>query len=180
MGVRTRLTSALDDRSFVRLVRSPKHADPLDGFVVAVGEAWGVMHATTEGGYFDGYSAFRLRDVKKVRVLTDVFAAEFARTLSTWPPESPPGLRLDSTVGVIESMAAASPLIGIEQENRRSALWIGRLDEARRKWTWLLEVRPDATWKPEPLGYRTKHISRVTIESMYQRALHRVTEPPPL
>ncbi len=71
-------------------------------------------------------------------------------------------------------MAARSTVIGIEQEQRLAAMWIGRLVQAGRKWTWLLEIRPDATWHEEPLGYRTKKITLVTIDSRYQRALRSV------
>lgn len=165
------------DQTFVRLVRSPKHADDIDGFIVAVGEQWGVIQATRDSGYFDGYAAFRLKDVKKLRTRLADFGAEFARTLPTWPPSCPEGLELDSTVSVVRSMAGESRLVGIEQERRRSAMWIGQLDEVQSKWIWLLEVRPDATWHDVPLGYKTKRVTLVSIDSMYQQALTLVAGP---
>lgn len=170
MGTRGRLAKAQRDTTMVRVVRSPKHADKIEGFIVAVGDRWAVIQGTHEGGYFDGYSAFRLEDVTKIRPARG-FSDQFARTLPTWPPRCPEGLELDSTVSVLHSMAARSTVIGIEQENRLSAIWIGKLVEAKRRWTWLLEIRPDATWHEEPLGYKTKKITLVTIDSLYQRAL---------
>lgn len=144
--------------------------------IVAVGKRWVVIQATPEGGYFDGYSAFRLEDLKRVRFLED-FGREFARTLPTWPPRCPDGLELDSTESFIRSMAAQSNLVGIEEERRRSGLWIGQVEKVTSKWTWLLEVRPDASWHSAPLGYKNKRITLVSINSMYQQALATIAVP---
>lgn len=176
MGTRARLLSALQGQVMVRIVRSPKHADNIDGFIVAVGKRWAVLQATREGGYFDGYSAFRLADLKEVKPLDD-FSHDFAQTLPTWPPRCPDGLELDSAESVIRSMGAQSDLVGIEQERRRSAIWIGQVDEVTSKWTWLLEVRPDASWQSAPLGYKNKRITLVSVDSMYQQALAAIAGP---
>ena len=170
MGNRGRLAKAQRDGTMVQIVRSPKHADKMDGFIVAVGDRWAVIQGACKGGYFDGYSAFRLEDVTKIRTVQG-FPEQFARTLPTWPPRCPEGLELDSAASVLCSMARHSGLIGMEQDNRHCALWIGALVKAGRKWTWILEVRPDATWHEEPLGYKTKKTTLVTIDSHYQRAL---------
>ncbi len=176
MGNRARLRRAAEDKAFVRIVRSPRHADDIDGFVVAIGERWAVIQATLEGGYFDGYSAFRLKDLVAVKRQTG-FGGDFARTLPTWPPRCPEGLVLDSTKDVVRTMAQTSELIGIEAERQRRAIWIGEVFELSRTWTWLWEVRPNATWQSEPLGYRTKRITLISIDSMYQRALAEVAGP---
>lgn len=171
MDNRAKLSRALRNRTMVRIVRSLKHAVAIDGLIVAVGESWGVIQGTREGGYFDGYSAFRLKDIKKVRVCTNDFANQFSRTLPTWPPHCPKALQLDSSVSVVRSMAASSGLIGIEREGRLSAIWIGRLKGVGPQWTRLFEVGPDGSWDEEPSGYKTKQITLVSIETMYQRAL---------
>ena len=171
MGTRAKLARAQRDHSLVRIERSLKHADHIDGFIVDVGARWCIVQGTREGGYFDGYSAFRLQDVKKIHRRKHDFAEQFARTLPTWPPSSPQPFELDSAVSVIRGMGARNSLIGIEREGRRSAIWIGRLSAVAHKWTWLLEVRPDGSWREEPLGYKTKQITLVSIDSMYQRAL---------
>lgn len=56
-------------------------------------------------------------------------------------------------------------LIALEQERRLSATWVGLLDTIGRKRTWLLEVGPDATWHEEPLGYRNKRITLVSVDT---------------
>lgn len=177
MGNRRRLGDALVNQVMVRIDLAPKHADRLDGFVVRIGEKWALLAATMDGGYFDGHVAFRLKDVDRVRPDTS-FEGRFARTQPEWPPTAPP-VDLDSTVGVVTSLAACSRLIGIEKANERSAQWIGTLFEAGRKWTWLHEVRPDGSWQDQPLGYRTRRITSVKIGTHYLTALDQTADEPP-
>lgn len=176
MGTRAKLRRAMCAQSVVCIARSSKYADVLEGFVVAVGQEWAVTHNLREGGYFDGYSAFRWKDVERVHEQDD-FSRRFEQTLSTWPPRYPDGVELDSAEAVVRSTAARSALVGIEQERRRSAMWVGELDEVTSKWTWLLEVRPDATWRSEPLGYKNRRITLVTIDSLYLQALATIAGP---
>lgn len=169
MGIRKRLATALAERTMVKIELNPKHSDRVDGFVVGIGEKWCLVAATMDGGYFDGYMAFRLEDVERVR-RDKSFEGRFARTQPEWPPTSPP-VDLDSAVGVVTSLAACSPLIGIEKGDERSGLWIGTLDDAGPKWIWLHEVAPDASWYDEPRGYRTRRITNVQIGGHYLTAL---------
>lgn len=178
VNIRTRLARALRDQALVRLVRSPKHAATIDGFIVAVGENWTLIQGTREGGYFDGYSAFRHDDVKKIHRPDNDVTGRFAQTLPTWPPRSPQDVNLDSAASVVSSLASASDLIGIEQEEHHAAIWIGSLLRVTRKRTTLLEVRPDGTWHQNPSEHRTKDITLVSIDTMYQHALSTVAPPP--
>ena len=123
MGVRGQLRKELNSHALVRVRLSPKHADPLSGFVVGLGKKWALIALTMDGGYFDGYMAFRVKDV--ARVLSDGgFEGLFARTQPEWPPTGT-SVDLDSTVGVIRSLAATSPLVGIEKSRRIcQAVWV--------------------------------------------------------
>lgn len=177
MGVRKRLSAALAEQAMVRIDLHPKHSDRLDGFVVGIGQRWCLLAATMEGGYFDGYRAFRLKDVDRVRRDAS-FEGRFARTQPEWPPSSPP-VDLDSTAAVVASLATCSPLIGIEMANDRRAIWIGTLYEASHKWTWLHEVAPDGSWGDTPLGYRTRRITNVQIDTHYLTALAEVADEQP-
>ncbi len=177
MGARKRLGAALSQQTKIRIGLRPKHADRLDGFVVGIGKEWVLLAATMDGGYFDGYQAVRLKDVERIR-RDETFQARFSGTQSQWPPSSPP-VDLNSTVGVVTSLAACSPLIGIEKAGERSALWIGALYEAGRKWVWLHEVAPDGSWGDTPLGYRTKLITNVHSGTHYLTALTAVADEQP-
>lgn len=178
MGVRRRLAAALAEQAMVRIDLRPKHSDRLDGFVVGIGEQWCLLAATMDGGYFDGYRAFRLKDVDRVRRDTS-FEGRFARTRPEWPPSSPP-VDLDSTAAVVASLAACSPLVGIEMAKDRRAIWIGTVYEASRKWIWLHEVAPDGSWVDTPLGYRTRRITNVQIGTHYLTALAEVADQQPI
>lgn len=177
MGIRKRLSGALVEQVLVRIDLHPKHSDRLDGFVVGIGKKWILIAATMDGGYFDGYRAFRLNDVERVRRDTS-FEGRFARTQPEWPPSSPP-VDLDSTAGLVAALAACSPLIGIEKANERRAIWIGTLHKAGRKWTWLHEVAPDGSWDDKPLGYKTRRITNVQIGTHYLTALAEVADDQP-
>lgn len=178
MGVRKRLEAALVERTLVRIELHPKHSDRVDGFVVGIGKRWVLVSATMDGGYFDGYQAFRLKDVERVR-RDKSFETRFSQTQPEWPPSAPP-VDLDSAVGVVRSLAAYSPLVGIEKNNERSGLWIGTLHKAGAKWVWLHQVASDGHWYDEPLGYRTKRITNVQVANHYMTALAEIAgdQPP--
>lgn len=156
----------------VRISRSPRNADRIDGFPVAVGAKWVLIADTADGGFFDGHTAVRLKDIARVQRDTS-FAERFARMQPEWPPTAPPDIDLDSTGGLIEGMSRIAALVGIEQERRHHApmRWIGVVDEISKGWLWLHQVRPDATWQEEPLGYRLRRITQVAVQDRYLTAL---------
>lgn len=169
--IRNRLAQALDAKTLVRVSRSPRNSDRIDGFVLAVGPKWVLIAQTGDGGFFDGVIAVRLKDVVKIYDDTS-FEARFARTQPEWPPRPPADIDLANTSGLIKSLSEASPLIGIEQERRVSgAKWIGVAEDITDGWLWLREVAPDATWHDEAQGYKLKRITTVSIAGRYLTAL---------
>lgn len=176
--VRARLLRAIGEQHMIRVERTPKFADRLNGFVVSVGEEWALLAQSSDGGFFDGYLAFRLRDVKRIKRDT-TFETTFAMTQPEWPPTQPHDFDLNSTSEVIEGLASGGALIGIQKENEREAMWIGRLDEMWKRVVYLHEVRPDATWHPAPLGYKLKAITTVETGTHYLVALSAIAGPAP-
>ncbi|WP_110240177.1 hypothetical protein [Nocardioides gilvus] len=166
------LERAMREQTLVNISRSPRNADRVDGFVVAMGSKWVLIAQTRDGGYFDGLTAVRLRDVVKVAD-DSTFAERFARSQPQWPPSAPEDLDLGKTRRLIETLSKASELIGIEQERRhKSAMqWIGAVDEIESGWLWLREVRSDATWHDEALGYKLSRITKVVVLNDYQLGL---------
>lgn len=167
-----RLRRAAECQALVRIKRSPRNADRVDGIVVAVGAEWGLIARTGDGGFFDGLVAIRVKDVVKVRKDTS-FQERFARTRPEWPPTAPAGLDLDTTAGLLRGMSAISPLLAIEQEGRfhSQMMWIGVVDEVTKRWLWLREVRPNATWRKRPFGYELRRITKASISDRYLIAL---------
>jgi hypothetical protein len=163
---RARLLESVDEKIIVRVRRRPKFADPLEGFVVQVGPKWALMARTSDGGFFNGFAAFRVKDV--TRVARDrSFETVFSKTLPEWPPSYPGDLDLDSVAELIRGLGKGGDLLSVEKEKERSAMWIGRLDEVTRRFVYLHEVRPDASWHPAPRGYKLRAITNVGVRTQY-------------
>jgi hypothetical protein len=154
----------------VDVFRTPKHAERISGFVVGVGSKWVLISRIADGGCFDGHTALRVADISRISK-SRTFETDYAREQPEWPPVLPFHIDLSSTSGVIRTIAAKAPLIGIEKEHERRACWIGTLDEISHRMVFLNEVRPDASWHPEPLGYRLKAVTTVQAGDRYMVAL---------
>jgi hypothetical protein len=164
------LLEAKAERHIVRIDRKPKFADRLYGFVIQVGKQWVLLAQTSDGGYSNGYVAFRIGDIKKIK-RDRTFQTKYAQAQPEWPPKFSRALGLESTTDVLVGLGASGVLMGIQKENQRHAMWIGTFDEILGKFFYLHEVRPDATWHPAPLGYKLKAITTVEIETHYLVAL---------
>lgn len=171
---RAALIRAIDEQRVVRVERAPGYADRVDGIVLRVGAAWALLAQVSDGGYFDGFIAFRVVDVTRVsRDLSFVttFARAQSQSQSQWPPAVPFEIDLDSTGGLLRGTRAGGRLIGLQKEKERDALWSGKFDAIARRFAYIHEVRPDAAWHPEPLGYKTKAITAVQFGTRYFDAL---------
>ena len=179
-GKADRLRRAAESQTLVRIKRSPRNTDRIDGIVVGVGSKWALIADTGDAGFFEGWVAIRVKDVVKVKKDSS-FRERFAQTQPEWPPTAPANLDLDTTAGLLNGMSAISPLLAIEQERRfhSQMAWIGVVDEVTRRWLWLHEVRPNATWRRRPLGYKLRRITKVYIANRYLTALAAIagTEP---
>ncbi|OIH94484.1 hypothetical protein [Curtobacterium sp. MCBA15_001] len=179
--IRRRLQAATGSEHLVRIDQTSKPGDRESGFVLAVGRKWVLLASTRDGGFFDGYAAIRITDVRRVRDDTS-FESRATRLRAEWPPSFPRPLTevdLDTTAGVLRSMAMPTGLIGIESTRRRNAMWIGALHSLTRHWVYLHEVRSDATWHDVPLGYRLGKVTTVYTDSQYQRGLLAIAGTPP-
>ncbi len=173
MSKRERLLSAITENVVVRVNRKPKYAEPLYGFVVRVGANWALMAQVSDGGYADGFVAFRVDNVARVE-RDRTIATTFAQSQPDWPRQYPHDVDLDHTRGLITSFGGSGGLIGIEKERERKALWVGILDEIIDHHVYLHEVRPDGTWHDEPLGYRLSAVTAIYVQTRYLAALRAV------
>jgi hypothetical protein len=168
-----KLVDVMAEQRMVRVERKPKYADRLDGFIVQVGEKWALLAQISDGGFFNGHIAFRLRDIARIK-RDRSFENVYARTQPEWPPTAPEGIQLNSTADVLISLGTGAALMGIEKEYERRAKWIGVFDEIVGKYFYLHEVRPDASWHKRPLGYKLKAITTVEVRSHYMVGLSAV------
>jgi hypothetical protein len=142
-----------------------------------------LLSKTAEGGHFDGYAAVRISDIKSLRPDRS-FQSDFAKTRSEWPPAPPSAstdldLDLDTTKGMLRSLLAPGHMIGIERNLRVDGIWIGVPYDMTKKFLYLWEVTPQATWNEAPLGYRLKTITTVIFDDRYQTALAAMAGSPP-
>lgn len=166
------LKRAAESLTLVRVHRSPRNADRVDGFVLEVGRKWVLIADTRDGGFFDGLVAVRLKHV--VSVEQDVtFASRFSRTQPEWPPTASAPFDLDTTQGLLRDLSRLSPVIAIEQEGRfdTAMMWVGKVTEISDGRLWLLEVRPNAKWRKRERGYRLKRITKASVGDEYLTAL---------
>ncbi|MHA7239115.1 hypothetical protein [Arthrobacter sp. TMS1-12-1] len=178
---RSRLLTAQQEQFMVRLGRRSRPGQRVDGFVVAVGRKWVLLAQTMDGGFFDGYAAVRLREISRVRPDRS-FEQQFAKTRPEWPPGVPSGRPipdLDTTSGMLKSFLAPGVLFSIERDKKYDAVWIGVPNELTRRYLYLWEVRPDATWHDAPQGYARRSITVARIGDHYLEGLAAIAGPAP-
>ena len=176
-----RLRDAIGIDAPVRLGRVSRPEQSVEGFVVAVGAKWALLQRTMDGGFFDGHLAIRLDEVNSIRADSS-FESTFARTQPEWPPapkHPSEHVDLDSTFGMLTSLLRPGELFGIERNKKYDACWIGVPNELTRRWLYIWEVRPDASWHDRPQAYRLRSLTMVTMNDHYQRALAAVAGPAP-
>lgn len=177
-----RLALARETSTIAKLDRVSAPYETLEGFVVAVGRKWALVAKIASGGFFDGYTVIRVRDISRVR-FDGSFQRSFSETRPEWPVSPPSGRPtpdLDSTRGMLRSFLAEGVLCALERRNKPDLLWVGVPDELTRHWLYLLEVRSDATWHARPLRYRLRTITLVNMGDQYLRALAAVAGPAPV
>jgi hypothetical protein len=165
------LHAALDERRLVLIERSLPFADRVDVYILAIGGKWILTVKVVDGGYFDGYFAVRLRDISRVSRHKD-FAVRLAPKVNPWPPQLPAKpIDLESTSGLIGTVAADGSIFGIEKDRQRRAMWIGIIDEVHDGVLWLWELDTKARWSKRPRGYKLAKITSVAWGGRYIGAL---------
>jgi hypothetical protein len=108
------LRAALKNEEPVRLARSLRGAEALDGFVVALGDEWVLLHRLFDVR-LDGWSAVRLDTVESVRRGgPQALASRVLRVRSQRPVAL--NVNLGSATSVIKTMADALPLVTLSRE----------------------------------------------------------------
>lgn len=180
--IRARLEAAQQSETLIRLNRVSRPDQRFDGFVVGVGQKWVLIARTMNGGFFDGYAAIRLREVRRVRKDRS-FEPAFARTQPEWPPRPPvdrPVIDLDTTSGMLATFLTPDALLSIERDKKYDVLWVGVPNELIDRQLYLWEVRSDASWHDAPLGYPIGSITVVCTDDHYLRGLAVVAGPAPV
>lgn len=170
--IRADLDSAVDSAQLVRILRTIRGADRVDGFVLRVSAEWFLVHNLDPAMFLDGYVALRIRDIRAVKRLPSASFAVRALMHFGERPRMPGQLNLTSTRSVIESASRRSPLVTIHVERRDPHVcYIGVPVGMTSKTLRLREITPDANWEDEPRRYRLTDITQVEFGGRYEMAL---------
>jgi hypothetical protein len=171
--IRDCLSVAVKDNALIRIDRRIKKADRLEGYLVGLGKRWALLHLVSHDWFLNGYTAIRIRDVKRVRRWDE--GSEFpARALAHFGQTALPvcGIELDSTRSLIESTAQRSPLVTIFTEYRRpDVCYIGKPVAMGRRKLRMVQIDPGAVWRRKPTKWDLREVSRVEFGGRYEQAL---------
>lgn len=160
----------------IRLRRTIRRADRLEGFVAGVGKEWILVHVLNPDMFLDGYSALRIADLRRLerRGGPESFPVRALRHFGETPVVAN-GVDLDSIHGVVRSLAERLPLVAINMEHfDPDVCWVGRPARVGKRRLRLLEIHPDAQWDQVPTKWRLDRITRVDAGGRYLQALHAV------
>jgi len=179
------LLKAHADSAPVSLLRAGlTKGEPIDGYIVDVGDDWVVVAATAQSVYLDGWEVLRIRDVSKVNFANKEARRYIDRAVSLLgsPPAKPTGLDVagsdwkDTLKGVLES----APIVAVYSEEKYpDALWVGGVLGHRGKKFGLQEIDANGEWEQVDRTFALAEISRVTIGGRYNDALERFGDPRP-
>lgn len=177
--VQAKLDRALATSSIYRITRETHTMERFDGLVVGLSAKWVLIARTMDGGHSDGLIALRVRDIVSLKKDRS-FETAFALTQPQPGPDDLATIGLDRTSQLIETMSCLSTLVAVERDRREpGCMWIGRCVGTHGRWVGLLEVRPDASWRRKPNGYRMREVTSVSIDSHSLTALAAVAPEPP-
>ncbi|MCU7826685.1 hypothetical protein [Kitasatospora sp. DSM 101779] len=175
-----RLDRAVRSGELIRVGRSIRGADRIDGFAVAASPGWTVLAVCTDV-QLDGWSAVRTADITEVRRRGDdtCLTIRALRRRGQWPVRPPlPAVPPDDLPGLLQAAGRGFGLIAVGRERQQpDACWIGAVAELRPKSLRLHEVDPDARWHPDVSGFRFKDITRIDFGGRYEQTLQEFAGP---
>ncbi|MFF5791273.1 hypothetical protein ACFY5D_04440 [Paeniglutamicibacter sp. NPDC012692] len=120
-----------------------------------------------DGGYFDGYTIFRLADIRAVRASKTFIP--FLHSHQPWPPARPPEpIDLAGPASFLADISQTAAVIGLHTEVRRpNMLWIGTPVEWGKKSAWFHTIDPRAQWDDLLIKVKFKHLTRVDFSDDY-------------
>lgn len=176
--IRIALEAALADAGPIVVRRTFEEAEPLTGYVVALGDDWVVLHVT-----FDlrltGWTALRIDTIHRVRGAKH--PGTYDRAMEFWG-EHPhaPGIDPASTQTVLKSAGSLYPLIVVHLEDERPGIsYVGMVERVGGKRLRFRYLSTTAEWDPvDAERLELSEITRVDLGTDYTRVLWGLAEEP--
>lgn len=175
------MENAAREQRLLRISRTIRRSDKIDGFVVGVGQAWVLLAVLDPNIYLNGYTALRLGDVSKVKrrggPVTFVGRALAAR--GEWPPVAV-DVDLDSVADLVRTGSNVAPLVTLHvEEDDPDVCYVGRPVRFTNRSVRLLEITPQAEWRDRPTKWSLADVTRVDFGGRYEEALALIGGAPP-
>jgi hypothetical protein len=171
---------ASDPTQLVRIYRDIENADCIDGYVVAVGSEWIVVHVLEEGVELDGFCSVLLSDICRVQPFTHSMGFELKATrLLKIEPRLPRGVTVVSGSSVAFTFARRFGLIAVYIERDDPGLCFMGVPVAATDPDRLFLRYVDRRGKlfSRPDSYLWSEVTRLEAGNRYKRALARVALP---
>src|SRR5437868_5328676 len=114
--VRSRLCEAEENGRLIRVTRTIRRADRLDGFVVGAAKKWFLLHVLDPGMFLNGYTALRVADVKQVTEYADDSFPARALGVRDERRDVPDAIDLTSTKSLLSSAGSLFRLVAVHDE----------------------------------------------------------------
>jgi hypothetical protein len=155
----------------------PFEPGSISGYVLDVGPSFFLLALVgSDGVRFNGFSCFRLIDVRRLQVPHKyaAFIEAAQKELDERIPRKPPVV-VDGLQELLLSASRKFPLVTVHREKvDPDVCYIGRVADLGNGRVSLREIGPDARWDRKPKSYRLGEITRVDFGGQYEEALHLV------
>lgn len=170
---RDQLEQAKGDAALVRLDSKHRHAEPIEGCVVALGRRWVALALLDGATRPDGWALVRLRDVASVqRSPHSALAQQILRARSAWPLLPPADLPLDKGRELTDALVARGELMTVHVEGfDPEARWVGMAVSHREGELELHEITARGRWSRRPTFFDVKAVTRFTLGDGHTGAL---------
>lgn len=179
LNATTILNTAQASRTPLRF-RSRFEAECDHGFVLATGPDLVLMAILRDGIYLNGFSCYRIKDLRDVEPDT---VSEFIRKglqLRSQRIPRNPRLNLTSTGELVLSAGRVFPVITVHRELvDPDCCWIGRVLKVTPRRVSIQCLLPGAVWDDEPTEYTPNQITRLDFGGDYEAGLILAAGEPP-
>ena len=163
----------------VEIHRPPIDEHRLEGFLLERTKDLILLNViSTDVVCFNGYTAIRRHDVRKMKVNRKNAFMIRALELKGYAASEPSGISIANWPELLESVNRKFPLFAIHQEwLDNEVCYIGRLAARTATTFGLKEIDPDARWS-RSRSYNFKDLTRVDFGGGYEDALARLAATP--